>query len=98
MKPHGAISSKYYEVRKGQVRRIYYKLPTLHIKKVDTRKYTSICSFVGQQTKNPHRKDEPETKETDYSQEVDEKGVKRRRRDGEGTALLTSSFHRTLIS
>lgn len=98
MKRHGVISSKHYEVRKGQVRRIYYKLLTLHVKKVDTRKYTSICSFVGQQTKKPHRKDEPETKETDYSQEVDEKGVKRRRRDGEGTALLTTSFHRTLIS
>lgn len=63
-------------MRHGQVRRTYHKLPTLHIKKVDTRKHTSICSFVGQQTKKTHRKDEPETKETDDSQEVDEKGVK----------------------
>lgn len=37
-------------------------------------------------------------KETDYSEEVDEKGVKKRRRDEEGMALLNISFHRTLIS
>lgn len=53
MKRHGVISSKHYEVRQGQVRRIYYKLPTLHVKKVDTRKYKASAHLWDNKQKNP---------------------------------------------